>query len=143
MPDATLECLARIVLGHAAFYEGDHVEADRQFSRSDAFDEAHHVREPPNRYHADHAEAVISLGDLDRAEKLVSRLEERAKALPRLWILAISARTRGLLQSARGDQDGALASIQEAMKHHEHLDMSLENARTLLALGQVHRRRNE
>jgi DNA-binding CsgD family transcriptional regulator len=83
------------------------------------------------------------MGDLDRAERLVARLEERAKELPRPWVLAVSARCRGLLQSARGDQDGAIVSMQLAMTHHEHLDMPLERARTLLALGQVHRRRNE
>jgi DNA-binding NarL/FixJ family response regulator/predicted negative regulator of RcsB-dependent stress response len=142
-PDATIECLARIVLGFAAFYEGNHEEADRQFSRSDAFDEAHHVREPPNRFHADHAEAVIMLGDLDRAEELVTRMETRARATPRPWINGVSARSRGLLMSARGDQDGALAAVEQAIKHQEHLDMPYERARTLLALGLVHRRRNE
>jgi DNA-binding CsgD family transcriptional regulator len=30
-----------------------------------------------------------------------------------------------------------------AIKHHERLDMPMERARTQLALGQVHRRRNE
>jgi DNA-binding CsgD family transcriptional regulator len=142
-PDETVGAIAAMVLGLVAFARADYAEADRQFGLNDDFDEAHHVREPPNRYHADRAEAVISLGDLDRAEKLVSRLEERAEALPRPWVLAAAARTRGLLQSAHGDQGGALESMQKAMKHHEHLDMPLERARTLLALGQVHRRRNE
>jgi DNA-binding CsgD family transcriptional regulator/predicted negative regulator of RcsB-dependent stress response len=142
-PDKTIEALASMVLGSVAFSQGDYAEADRQFSRTDATDLSHHVRESPNRFHADHAEAVMSLGDLDRAAAMVSRMETRAEALPRPWILAASARCRGLLQSAQGDQDGALASMQEAMKHHEHLDMPLERARTLLALGQVHRRRNE
>jgi len=142
-PDGTVGAIAAMVLGLVAFARGEYAEADRQFAVNDAFDESHHLREPPNRYHADHAEAVISLGDLDRAESLVFQLEARARALPRPWVLAVGARSRGLLQSARGDQDGALASLQEAMKHHEHLDMPLERARTLLALGQVHRRRNE
>jgi DNA-binding CsgD family transcriptional regulator len=142
-PDRTIGALAAMVLGLVAFARGEYGEADLQFGRLDAVDEQDHTRESPNRYHGDRAEAVISLGDLDRAEALVSRLEERARGLPRPWILAISARTRGLLQSARGDQDGALASIQEAMKRHDLLDMPLERARTLLALGQVHRRRNE
>jgi DNA-binding CsgD family transcriptional regulator len=142
-PDRTIGALAAMVLGLVAFSRGEYAEADRQFARIDALDAEDHTREPPSRYHADHVEAVISLGDLDRAEKLVSRLEERALALPRPWILAVSARTRGLLQSARGDQDGALLSMQAAMKHHEGLDMPFERARTLLALGRVHRRRNE
>ena len=142
-PDETVAAIAAMVLGLVAFAGGQYVEAVHQFAVNDAFDESHHIREPPNRYHADEAEAVISLGLLDRAEALVSRLEERARSLPRPWVLAVSTRTRGLLKSARGDQDGALASIQQALIHHERLDMPLERARTLLALGQVHRRRNE
>jgi DNA-binding CsgD family transcriptional regulator len=142
-PDEAVRAIAAMVLGLVAFARGEYAEADRQFALNDAFDETHHLREPPNRYQADHAEAVISVGALDRAERLVARLEERAKELPRPWVLAVSARCRGLLQSARGDQDGAIESMQLAMTHHEHLDMPLERARTLLALGQVHRRRNE
>jgi DNA-binding CsgD family transcriptional regulator len=142
-PDRTIGALAAMVLGLVAFSRGEYAEADRQFGRLEAVDAQDHTRESPNRYHGDHAEAVMSLGDLDRAEKQISRLEERARGLPRPWVLAVSARSRGLLQSARGDQDGAIASMHEAMKHHEHLDMPYERARTLLALGQVHRRRNE
>ena len=142
-PDATVSAIAAMVRGLIAFARGEFVEADRQFAVTDDFDEAHHLRESPNRYHADRAEAVIALGELDRAEALVSRLEERARALPRPWILAVSARCRGLLRSARGDQDAALASLLESIAHHERLDMPIERARTLLTLGQVHRRRNE
>lgn len=142
-PDAAIESIARNVLGLVALSEGNYSEADRQLSRSDDINEAFHTREPPDRFNADHAEAVVALGDLDRAERLIARMENRARALPRPWILAVSARCRGLLQSARGDPDGALAALQEAMTHHEHLDMPFERARTLLALGQVHRRHGE
>ncbi len=142
-PDATVSAIAAMVLGLVAFARSDYKEADRRFALNDDFDASHHLREPPNRYHADHAEAVISLGDLDRAETLVLQLEERARAVPRPWVLAVSARSRGLIQSARGDQDGALESMLSAIKHHERLDMPMERARTQLALGQVHRRRNE
>jgi len=142
-PDRTIGALAAMVLGLVEFSRAEYAEADRHFGWLEAGGALDHTRESPNRYQGDHAEAVMSLGDLDRAETMISRLEERARELPRPWILAVSARSRGLLQSARGDQDGAIASIQDAMKHHEHLDMPYERARTLLALGQVHRRRNE
>jgi len=136
--------MARMVLGAAALTAGDLAEADRQLSRSDEIEELTHHREPAtNRFQADHAEAVIGLGDLDRAERLVQRLEARATALPRPWILAVSARCRGLLNAARGDLDAALADYQRALAAHESLDMPSELGRTLLALGRLRRRRND
>ena len=103
-----------------------------------------HNREPAtNRFQADHAEAVIGLGDLARAELLVKRLEARAAALPRPWVNAVSARCRGLLNAASGRPGDALADYQRALVAHESLDMPFELGRTLLALGRLHRRRNE
>ena len=143
-PDIILEGMARMVLGAAALTAGDLAETDRQLSRSDEIEELMHHREPAtNRFQADHAEAVIGLGDLDRAERLVQRLEARATALPRPWILAVSARCRGLLNAARGDLDAAFADYQRALAAHESLDMPSELGRTLLALGRLRRRCNE
>ncbi len=143
-PDIILEGMARMVLGAAALAAGDLAEADRQLSRSDEIEELMHHREPAtNRFQADHAEAVIGLGDLGRAGLLVQRLEARAEALPRPWTSAVAARCRGLLDAAAGDLDAALASYQRALAAHEALDMPSELGRTLLALGRLHRRRNE
>lgn len=143
-PDIILEGMARMVLGAAALAAGDLAEADRQLSRSDEIEELMHHREPAtNRCQADHAEAVIGLGDLERGERLVQRLEARASALPRPWINAVAARCRGLLNAAAGDLDAALADYQRALAAHATLDMPIELGRTLLALGRLHRRRNE
>jgi DNA-binding CsgD family transcriptional regulator len=143
-PDIILEGMARMVLGAAALVAGDLAEADRQLSRSDEIEELMHHREPAtNRFQADHVEAVIGLGDLERAERLVRRLEARAQALPRPWINAVAARCRGLLNAAAGDLDAALADYQRALTAHAALDMPSELGRTLLALGRLHRRRNE
>ncbi len=143
-PDLVLEGMARIVLGLVALTSGDLAEADQQFSRSDQIEQTLHHREPATaRFHADHAEAVTGLGDLARAERLVERMEARADAVPRPWILAVSARSRGLLNAARGDLDGALADYKRALAAHEDLDMPAEYGRTLLHLGRLHRRRNE
>ena len=140
-PDATVERMVRDVLGVAAFAAGDFEEADRELSRADAIDAAIHVREPAaERFHGDHAEAVIALDDLDRAELLVARLEERAQLIPRPWLCAVAARCRALLLAARGDVDGALRSARDALAAHEGLDMPVERARTVLVLGQLLRR---
>jgi DNA-binding NarL/FixJ family response regulator len=86
---------------------------------------------------------VISIGDLERAERLVARLEQRAAALPRPWIEVVAARSRGLLNAARGDLDTAAADFDRALEAHPSLAMPSELGRTLLAKGRLHRRRYE
>ena len=99
------------------------------------------MREPAFfRFHPDHVEAVIALGELDRAENLVGRLEARGQVFPRPWTLAIAARCRGLLLAARGDVAEAAAALDRALAEHERLPMPFELARTLLASGVVARR---
>ena len=143
-PDLVLEGQAREALGLAALTAADLAECDRQLTRADQINDLVHNREPANqRFQADHAEAVLGLGDAERGEQLVARLEARAAALPRPWIITVSARCRGLLHAARGDTGGALASYERALAGHEDLDMPAELGRTLLALGRLHRRRGE
>ncbi len=143
-PDIVLEGLAREVLGLAALQAGDLAEVDRQLTRADEINDLVHNREPANqRFQADHAEAVIGLGETVRAERMVTRLEARAAALPRPWILAVSHRCRGLLNSAKGDLDAALLDYERALAAHQDLDVPAELGRTMIALGRLHRRRNE
>ena len=92
------------------------------------------------RFHANHVEAVIGLGDLDRAEGLLERLEGWGRATGRAWTLATGARCRALLLAARGDTPGAIQALEEALGHHQHLAMPFELGRTLLVMGQVQRR---
>jgi DNA-binding CsgD family transcriptional regulator len=141
-PDLLLEGQAREALALAALTASDLAECDRQLTRADQINELVHNREPANqRFHADHAEAVIGLGMTDRAEQLVARLEARAAVLPRPWIAAVSARCRGLLHAAHGDLAAALASYEQALAAHQDLDMPAEHGRTLLVLGRLYRRR--
>jgi DNA-binding CsgD family transcriptional regulator len=99
------------------------------------------MREPVRyRFHGDHVEAVLALGDIERAETLVGRLEERARALPRPWLLAVSTRCRGLVLAARGDPRGGPRLARGRLAHHEKLDFPYELARTLLAQAHAYRR---
>jgi DNA-binding CsgD family transcriptional regulator len=137
------EARPRQTLGFLALSLGDAREADLHFTRADELLGATGMREPADhRFHADHIEAVLALGELERAEALLGRLEERARTLPRPWTLAVASRCRGLLQAGRGEREDAVASLQGALTWHERLDMPFELARTLLCLGQVQRRRN-
>ncbi len=142
--DPPIECMVRGLLGLVALSAGDSAEAVRQLAQVDAWLASVHSREPAaDRVHADYAEALIDVGEHDRAEEVVARMEARARALPRPWIREVSARSRGLLLAARGDLDAAAAAMHEALEMHNGLDMPFERGRTLLALGQVLRRRNE
>ncbi len=91
----------------------------------------------------DAIEALVGVGELDRAGELLGWLQERAAALNRPWTRATAARCQGLLLAAKGDLDGARSALERALAEHECLPMPLERARTLLAKGTLHRRRKE
>jgi DNA-binding CsgD family transcriptional regulator len=89
----------------------------------------------------DEITALIGLGDLDTAERLLDRFQEAAERMERRWALMLSDRCRGLLQAARGDLAAASSSIQAALTRCVDLELHFEVARTLLVAGQVERRR--
>ena len=132
------------VLGFLDLSLGDLQAVDRHLTRADAIAESIGLIEPGQwRFHADHVEALIGLGELERAEALRDRLEARGRAGDRPWALATAARCRGLLLEARGHRDEALAAFTDALREHERLPVPFERARTLLALGSVQRRANQ
>ena len=88
-------------------------------------------------------EALISVGELDRASRLLERFEGRGEELDRAWVSASAARCRGLLLAARGDLDGAQAALDDARDAHEALELRIALARTLLVQGQLRRRRRQ
>jgi DNA-binding CsgD family transcriptional regulator len=88
-------------------------------------------------------EALIGLGELDRAEAMLDRLQARAEQRDRVWAVAESWRCRGLLLAARGDLDQAHAATARALAEHERITAPLERGRTLLAHGQIARRRKQ
>jgi len=91
----------------------------------------------------DGIEALVALGELERAERLTALLEARGREHGHAWAVATGARCRGLLRSATGDLDGALEALERAVQAHGQLAMPGERARTLLALGRLRRRRRE
>jgi DNA-binding CsgD family transcriptional regulator len=132
------------ILGHVAHATGDAAAADRHFSAAMAALEATGIRETVGyRFLGDHVEAVLALGDVDRAEALVDVMTRQAATFPRPWTLAVRSRARGLVLAAQGDLDGAIDAFDDAARHHERLDAPYELGRTLLARASVHRRRTE
>jgi DNA-binding CsgD family transcriptional regulator len=86
-------------------------------------------------------EALIALGDLERAEKLTTLLEELGVRHERPWVLVAAARCRALVRAAYGDLDGASRKAEEAVMRCHDLKLRLEVARTLLVAGEIERRR--
>jgi DNA-binding CsgD family transcriptional regulator/tetratricopeptide (TPR) repeat protein len=92
------------------------------------------------RYMPNEVEALIGLGDLEAADRMLAVLEERARALDRISMRAAAARCRGLLAAAQGDLEMARSSVEEALVQHARLEEPFELARTLLVQGTVERR---
>ena len=81
--------------------------------------------------HAEAIDALLMLGDVERARALAGELDAAAR-WP--WLRAAAARCRGLLLAAEGDTDAALRELAGAVEHPA-LDMPFALARTELALG--------
>ena len=88
----------------------------------------------------DEIEAVVELGELERAERLTDLLAGSGRAFDRPWALATSERCRALLLAAHGDLVGAHSAVERAIDAHGRMSMPLELARTLIVKGQVERR---
>jgi DNA-binding CsgD family transcriptional regulator len=103
--------------------------------------EARGIGEPLHAFFLpDALEALVALGGLDRAERLIDGFEARGRQLDRVWALATGARCRALLLAARGDLAGATAAIERALAEHARIEMPFELARTLLVDGVIERR---
>jgi len=135
---------AQGLLGTLALSVGDHATAARWLAPAAAAIVEAGVAEPACfPFLPDAAEALIALGRLDEAEPLVSRLEASGRGPDRTWAQAVGARTRGLLAAADSDLDAARSAFERALVVHDRLLLPHERGRTLLALGQLQRRRNE
>jgi DNA-binding CsgD family transcriptional regulator len=89
---------------------------------------------------AEHAEALLQLGRLDDADRLVAAWEARATRRGLAWEMAEVVRTKGLVAAAGGELDRAVDLLEQASRHHEAAGDPFGIARALLALGVVHRR---
>ena len=133
--------MAAQAFGIAALSAGDARGAHQRLGPLAAAVLAAGVAEPALcRFVPDEVEALTRLGELAAAEALLSPFEARSAQLGRGWGIATARRCRGLLLAARGDLAGAGAALDTGLEAHQRLAMPFEEARTLLAAGEVHRR---
>jgi DNA-binding CsgD family transcriptional regulator len=88
----------------------------------------------------DAIEALVALGRTDEAEQALAAWERAGELFDRPRIHATAARCRALIAAGEGDLPEAIARAEAALEHHRDLPVPFERARTLIALGTLHRR---
>ena len=128
-------------VGLAQLAAGDVAAADLHLRRAVEGFERVDFREPAIwRVDGDAIEAALACGELERAERLVARVEKQAERTGIPWSRVVAARGRGLLLAATGELEQAATTLERALAEHDACPMPYERARTLLVQGQVLRR---
>ncbi|HEV7640450.1 MAG TPA: AAA family ATPase [Gaiellaceae bacterium] len=133
--------LLEAVPGLVALWAGDAATAAGRFAEADRQAVALGWGAPESRpWTADHAEALLELGVVDEAVRLIDRWEGDATRLSRARVLANVTRCRGLVAAAQGWVDEATSLLEQAGAQHENVGDTFGCARAQLALGIVRRR---
>ncbi len=85
-------------------------------------------------------EALLAVGNRDRAAELAREQRRLAEALGRPWVLALAARCEACVAAVDGDEDRAISCFERAGREHAKQERLLDRARTLLAYGSLLRR---
>jgi len=129
------------LLGFIELSTDEHSRALAHLKRTAALRDDLGLTEPGMRLElGDLLEALIATGELAEAEAILEDWEPRARSLDRAWALAVLGRCRGLELAARGDLEGAFASLERALAEHARITDPFQHARTLLAFGKTQRR---
>ena len=129
------------VLGFVGLSIGDNEDAHRWLGQAADLAAANGMVDPGFlRLTGDAIEALVGVGELDRAEQEATELVRLGRRLERPWALATGARSHALVATARENFAEAVSFLERALAAHERLPEPIERGRTLLALGSVHRR---
>jgi DNA-binding CsgD family transcriptional regulator len=133
------------VLGLVAFWSGDVEVGVEQFAEADRIARAVDWRNPHMRpWTADYVEALLELGRIEEAVRVLGVWEADALVLDRPRVLAQVPRCRGLAAAAAaGRVDEAAALLEQAVAQHDQGGDLFGRARALLALGVVRRRQRQ
>lgn len=132
------------VLALASFRSGDLAKAAAGLAEADRQAARLGWGEPTIRWWCDeHVELLLELGRIDEAARVLDAWQRNAAHLGRRWVLAHCRRCHGLLAAARGNVDGALFELEQAITEHEAAADPFGHARALLALGVLARRNRQ
>jgi DNA-binding CsgD family transcriptional regulator len=133
--------LLQAVPGLVALWRGDAATAAQALAEADRQARELGWRAPDVRpWTGDYVEALLELGEIDKAAGLIDVWEADALRLGRDRVLADVVRCRGLAAAARGAVDEAVSLLEQAAAQHEQVGDAFGRARALLALGIVRRR---
>jgi DNA-binding CsgD family transcriptional regulator len=128
------------VLGRVHLLADEPARAVEALREVDAIERRVGITDPGSGFwHADYAEALVAVGELDRAAALIAEVGEQARRLGRRAVSAALARSHALCLAALGRMAEAAAELRAVAE--QQADLPLERIRTLLALAQVERRR--
>jgi DNA-binding CsgD family transcriptional regulator len=131
-------------LGFVALQSGDPDKAVDWFEEAAATTERLGWHDASKRWWlSENVEALLELGRVDDAVRLLDGWETDARRLERDWMLAHATRCRGLVAAARGVVDEAASILEQAIEQHEGVGDRFGRARALLALGVVRRRQRQ
>ena len=130
--------LAMQALGEQRFDDADRHMATAREHRAGRFDDPGMLP-----WAGSEVEAAARAGHLERADELAGDVERRARRMRRRRALGAVQRGRAVIAAARGDLDRALALARESVQTLGRLPAPFEEARSLLVLGSVQRRRRE
>jgi DNA-binding CsgD family transcriptional regulator len=102
-----------------------------------------HVHEPAvrGRPEGDLGQALVTAGRLAEAAAVAAELAAAGSRLERPTLSGIALRVQGLIAAARGELEEAVRLLTGAVEAHAASPLPIERGRSLLALGQVQRRR--
>jgi DNA-binding CsgD family transcriptional regulator len=129
-------------LGFVELSSGRYDDAVRTLGRAFDIYESTGAADTPGVFES-YAEALVRVGDLDRAREIVDLYEQRARVMDRALAIAPALRCRALVAEAQGELERAADLLREALSHHDQVAMPFSRARTELVLGRVERRRGE
>ena len=133
--------LLQAVPGLVALWVGDAATAADLLGKADRQAVALGWGAPDARpWTADYAEALLELGRVDEAVRVIDLWEADARRLRRDRVLAQVTRCRGLVAAGRGTVDEAVSLLEQAVARHDEVGDGFGKARALLALGIVLRR---
>ena len=132
------------VLGLVAAWSGDAESGVAQFTEADRLAFAVNWRNPHMRpWTPDYVEALLELGRIGDATRVLGVWEADATALARRRAIAPVTRCRGLIAAAEGRLDDATSLLAESIQEAEQIGDPFARGRGLLALGVARRRQRQ